>query len=42
MRDAAREFLAFGLKQVRACTFVGLFFAAVFLIPRTGVLGVQR
>ena len=36
MRDAVLEFLAFGLKQVRACLFVGLFFAAVFSMPRGG------
>ncbi|HEY2145870.1 MAG TPA: DUF817 domain-containing protein [Steroidobacteraceae bacterium] len=42
MRDAAREFLAFGLKQVRACVFVGLFFAAVFLLPRAGVWRMSR
>src|SRR5579862_8364636 len=42
MRDAALEFLAFGLKQLRACTFVGLFFAAVFLMPRAGAFGIPR
>lgn len=42
MRDAAREFLAFGLKQVRACVFVGLFFAAVFLLPRAGLFCISR
>ena len=42
MRDAALEFLAFGLKQVRACTFVGLFFAAVFSLPRAGAFGIPR
>jgi uncharacterized membrane protein YoaT (DUF817 family) len=42
MRDAAREFLAFGLKQARACVFVGLFFAAVFLLPRAGLFCVSR
>jgi uncharacterized membrane protein YoaT (DUF817 family) len=42
MRDAAREFLAFGLKQLRACIFVGLFFAAVFLLPRAGIWHVSR
>jgi len=36
MRDAARECLSFGLKQARACLFVGLFFAAVFTWPRAG------
>jgi uncharacterized membrane protein YoaT (DUF817 family) len=42
MQDAALEFLAFGLKQARACIFVGLFFAAVFLMPRSGLLGASR
>ena len=38
----AVEFLYFGLKEARACLFVGLFFAAVFLMPRTGILGIPR
>src|SRR5579872_4572770 len=42
MRDAAIEFLAFGLKQMRACIFVGLFFAGVFLMPRAGLFGIPR
>ncbi|WP_229505693.1 DUF817 domain-containing protein [Massilia genomosp. 1] len=36
------EFLYFGLKEARACLFAGLFFAAVFLVPRTGLWGVAR
>ncbi len=36
------EFWYFGIKQARACLFVGLFFAAVFLMPRTGMLGLPR
>lgn len=36
------EFLYFGLKEARACLFVGLFFTAVFLVPRTGVLSIPR
>ena len=36
------EFFYFGIKEIRACLFVGLFFAAVFTIPRTGLLGVPR
>lgn len=36
------EFLYFGLKNARACLFVGLFFAAVFLVPRAGVFGLPR
>jgi uncharacterized membrane protein YoaT (DUF817 family) len=42
MRDAALEFLYFGLKQARACLFAGLFFAAVFSLPRAGLFGVPR
>ena len=36
------EFLWFGLKEARACLFAGLFFGAVFLMPRTGMLGLPR
>lgn len=38
----AIEFLYFGIKQARACIFAGLFFAAVFAIPRDGLFGVPR
>ena len=38
----AVEFLYFGIKQVRACLFVGLFFTAVFSVPREGLWGVPR
>jgi uncharacterized membrane protein YoaT (DUF817 family) len=38
----AVEFLYFGAKEARACLFAGLFFAAVFLMPRTGLWGVPR
>lgn len=38
----AMEFLYFGVKQARACLFVGLFFAAVFSVPRDGFWGVPR
>ena len=37
-----REFWYFGVKEARACLFVGLFFAAVFLVPRAGLLGLPR
>ena len=30
------EFWFFGLKEARACLFAGLFFIAMFLIPKTG------
>lgn len=36
------EFLYFGLKNARACIFVGLFFGAVFTVPRSGLLGIPR
>jgi uncharacterized membrane protein YoaT (DUF817 family) len=42
LRRAAVELWYFGLKQARACLFAGLFFAAVFLVPRAGVAGVPR
>lgn len=42
MGGALKEFLAFGLKEARACTFAGLFFLAVFTVPRAGVFGVPR
>ena len=38
----ALEFLYFGIKNARACLFVGLFFAAVFTVPRTGLFGIPR
>jgi uncharacterized membrane protein YoaT (DUF817 family) len=38
----AREFVAFGLKEARACIFAGSFFLAVFAVPRAGVLGIPR
>lgn len=36
------EFLFFGIKQARACLFVGLFFLSVLLVPRQGVVGISR
>lgn len=36
------EFLYFGVKQARACLFAALFFLAVFLVPRSGILGLPR
>jgi uncharacterized membrane protein YoaT (DUF817 family) len=38
----ALEFVYFGVKEARACLFVGLFFAAVFSVPRGGLLGIPR
>jgi uncharacterized membrane protein YoaT (DUF817 family) len=42
LRRAMLEFWYFGIKEVRACLFVGLFFTAVFAVPRAGILGVPR
>lgn len=36
------EFLYFGIKEARACLFAGLFFAAIFLLPRSGLFGLPR
>ncbi|GGZ09944.1 DUF817 domain-containing protein [Pseudoduganella plicata] len=41
-RRAVTEFLYFGIKEARSCLFVGLFFAAVFLVPRAGLFGIAR
>ena len=38
----AVEFTYFGIKEARACLFAGLFFAAVFLVPRSGLAGLPR
>lgn len=38
----AIEFFYFGIKEARACLFVGLFFAAIMLIPRSGIAGLPR
>jgi uncharacterized membrane protein YoaT (DUF817 family) len=42
LRRGLMEFLWFGIKEARACLFVGLFFAAIFLMPRAGLFGVPR
>src|SRR5688500_1686491 len=42
VRRAAVEFLWFGIKNARACLFAGLFFLAVFGVPRAGILGIPR
>lgn len=36
------EFVWFGIKEARACLFAGLFFIAVFVTPKTGLLGLPR
>ena len=41
-RRALLELCYFGLKEARACLFVGLFFAAVVLVPRAGLWGLPR
>jgi uncharacterized membrane protein YoaT (DUF817 family) len=38
----AVEFYCFGIKEARACLFVGLFFTAIFSVPRSGVWGISR
>ncbi|WP_442920723.1 DUF817 domain-containing protein [Massilia sp. DD77] len=42
LRRWAVEFLYFGIKEARACLFVGLFLFAMLLTPRAGVLGIPR
>lgn len=42
IRRFAVEFLYFGIKEARACLFAGLFFLAVFTVPRAGLWGVPR
>lgn len=39
---ALTEFLYFGIKEARACLFAGLFFVAMFAVPRDGLLGLPR
>jgi uncharacterized membrane protein YoaT (DUF817 family) len=36
------EFFYFGLKEARACLFAGLFFVAIFILPRDGLFGIPR
>ena len=38
----AVELAYFTVKEARACLFAGLFFVAVFLMPRTGLFGIAR
>jgi uncharacterized membrane protein YoaT (DUF817 family) len=42
LRRGALEFWYFGIKNARACLFVGLFFAAMVLMPRAGLFGIPR
>ena len=41
-RRFVQEFLFFGIKEARACLFAGLFFVAVFAVPRAGLFGIPR
>ncbi|MEJ7804645.1 MAG: DUF817 domain-containing protein [Telluria sp.] len=41
-RRFTAEFVYFGVKNARACLFVSLFFAAILLVSRSGMLGVPR
>lgn len=36
------EFTYFGVKEARACLFVGLFFLSIFLVPRAGLFHIPR
>ena len=36
------ELIFFGIKEARACLFAGLFFLAVFAVPRVGLFGIPR
>ena len=42
IRRFLAEFLFFGIKEARACLFAGLFFVAVFVMPREGLFGIPR
>jgi uncharacterized membrane protein YoaT (DUF817 family) len=42
LRRGLLEFLYFGVKEARACLFAGLFFGAMALVPRSGLLGIPR
>jgi uncharacterized membrane protein YoaT (DUF817 family) len=42
LRRLLTEFVWFGIKEARACLFVGLFFGAILVIPRAGLLGIPR
>lgn len=36
------ELLWFGIKELRACLFAGLFFLAMFCVPHAGMFGIAR
>lgn len=41
-RRFAHELFWFGVKEARACLFAGLFFLAVFAVPKAGLFGIPR
>ncbi len=41
-RRFVAEFWFFGIKEARACLFVGLFFASILIVPRSGLFGLAR
>jgi uncharacterized membrane protein YoaT (DUF817 family) len=42
IRRFSLEFFWFGIKEARACLFAGLFFVAIFSVPRAGLFGIAR
>ncbi len=42
LRRFVIEFIFFSLKEARACLFAGLFFLAVFAVPRAGLFHIPR
>lgn len=42
IKRVVTEFGYFTAKEARACLFAGLFFVAVFAVPRNGVVGIPR
>ncbi|MGX2949472.1 DUF817 domain-containing protein [Ursidibacter sp. B-7004-1] len=36
------EFFFFGVKEIRACLFAGIFFCAMFTVPKSGIWGIPR
>ena len=42
LKRAGLEFVWFGVKELRACLFAGLFFIAIFTVPRAGIMGIAR
>ncbi|CAK9885911.1 MAG: hypothetical protein XXXJIFNMEKO3_02328 [Candidatus Erwinia impunctatus] len=42
IKRAGVEFLWFGVKELRACLFAGLFFLSILVVPKAGLLGITR